>query len=195
VSVDGGLETPLALPRAYKGGYAPDGKRMVYQAIAPNDVEWRNYRGGQAQPIRVLEADLSVTKLPWDGSEDTDPVWLGDRIYFLSDRDYAVNLYSYSPATKQVAQLTHFKDYDAKQLDAGGGPNGAVVFEQGGYVHLYEPSTGKERQLVITVRGDMPAARPQWKDVARSMSHGSLSPNGARALFEARGEIFTVPVE
>src|SRR5207248_6352813 len=110
--------------------------------------------------------------------------------------DFAVNLYAYAPATKQVTQLTHFRDYDAKQLDAGGGvPNGGVVFEQGGYVHLYEPSTGKERQLVINVRGDLPAARPQWKDLARYMSHGSLSPNGARALFEARGEIFTVPVE
>jgi tricorn protease len=201
VSTDGGLETPLPLPRAYKGGFSADGKRIAYQAISPNDVEWRNYRGGQAQPIRILDvADLSMTKLPWSGSVDTDPVWLGDRVYFLSDRDDAVNLWSYAPATKQLTQLTHFRDYDAKALDAGGGANGganggALVFEQGGYVHLYDPAAAQERQVPITVRGDLPWARPQWKDVSRQIARGSLSPNGARALFEARGEVFTVPVE
>ncbi|MBV9879524.1 MAG: PD40 domain-containing protein [Gemmatirosa sp.] len=196
VPVAGGLETPLPIPRLYKGGYSADGRRIAYQAISPNDVEWRNYRGGQAQPIRVLDvADLSMTKLPWSGSNDTDPVWLGDRIYFLSDRDDAVNLYGYSPATKQVAQLTHFRDFDAKALDAGGGPNGALVYEQGGYIHLYDPAAGRDRQLVITTRGDQPWAQPQWKDVSRLILRGSLSPTGARALFEARGEVFTVPVE
>ncbi len=193
VSTGGGLPKPLPIPRVYKGSHSSDGRRIAYQAIAPTDVEWRNYRGGQAQPIRILEvADLSVTRLPWTGSNDTDPVWVGDLVFFLSDRDLAVNVYSYTPATKQVAQLTRFRDFDAKALDGGAG---AVVYETGGYIHLLDAATGRDRQVPITVRGDLPWTQPQWKEVSRFMSNGSLSPTGARALFEARGEVFTVPVE
>lgn len=193
VATDGGLPAALPLPRAYKGQYSADGRRIAYQAIEPNDIEWRNYRGGQAQPIRLLEvADLTMTTLPWNGSNDTDPVWLGETVYFLSDRDLAVNLHAWSPATKQVVQLTHFRDFDAKTLNAGGG---ALVYEQGGYIHLYDPAAKRDRQIAITVRGDLPWARPQWTDVSDAITNGSLSPTGARALFEARGEVFTVPVE
>jgi tricorn protease len=113
-------------------------------------------------------------------------------VYFLSDRDAASNVWSYDPATRQVAQVTRFRDFDAKHLSAGGG---ALVFEQGGYVHLYDPGAQRERRVTIRVRGDMPWARTQWKDVARFIERGSLSPTGARALFEARGDVFTVPVE
>jgi tricorn protease len=193
VSTEGGLERALPIPRVYKGRHSPDGRRIAYQAIAPSDVEWRNYRGGQVQPIRILNlADLAMTKLPWDGSNDTDPVWVGDKVYFLSDRDLAVNVYAYTPATQQVAQLTRFRDFDAKALD---GAAGALVYEQGGYIRLLDVASGADRQVPITVRGDLPWSRPQWKDVSRAASNGSLSPTGARALFEARGEVFTIPVE
>ena len=193
VPVEGGWPEPLPMPRASTGQFSPDSKSFTYRVVSPWDVEWRNYRGGQAQPIRVVNlADLSMTKLPWVGSNDTDPVWLGNTIYFLSDQDYAANLYSYDPGTKQVTQLTHYKDFDAKHLNAGGG---VLVYEQGGYIHLFDPAAKSDKQLVIGVRGDLPWALPHWEDVSQSLTNPSLSPTGARALFEARGEVFTIPVE
>lgn len=193
VPVEGGWPEVLPMPRASEGDYSPDGKAIAYRVVQPWDVEWRNYRGGQAQPIRVMTfADLAVSKLPWDGSNDTDPAWVGKSVYFLSDRDYAANLYGYDRSTSQLTQLTHFKDFDAKHLSPGGG---VLVYEQGGYIRLYDPSTGTDRQVVINVRGDLPWALPHWADAEQSLTNPSLSPTGTRALFEARGEVFTIPVE
>jgi tricorn protease len=193
MGLTGGLPTVLPMPYANRGAHSPDGRRVAYQSSTYSDVEWRGYRGGQAQPIRVVDlGDMSMTKVPWQGSSDTDPVYLGDKVYFLSDRDDAANVWSYDPGTRTVAQVTKFADFDAKHLSAGGGQ---LVFEQGGYIHRLDPASGRASQIVVNVRGDLPWARTQWKDVSRNIVRGSLSPNGTRALFEARGDVYTVPVE
>ena len=193
VSPEGGNPEPLDIPRAFKGQLSPDAATVAYQLVSPWDIEWRNYRGGQAQPIRLINlANSAEIKLPHDDSVDSDPVWLGDQVYFLSDRDFAVNLYRYSPASKQVTQLTHYRDFDAKQLSAGGG---VLTYEVGGYVHLFDPATSRDLQLAITIDGDLPWAREQWGDVTEDISDVALSPTGTRALFESRGEIWTIPVE
>lgn len=193
IALAGGLPEPLPLPRVNRGQLSADGSRFVYQLVAKNDLEWRNYRGGQAQPIRLLDMKtLDETRLPWNGSDDTDPVWVGDRIYFLSDRDNLVNLYRYDPASKQVAQVTKYKDFDIKNLASGAG---VLAYEQGGYIHLFDPKSNNDQQLVIHVRGDLPWTMPQWKDLGSSIVRGSLSPTGVRALFEARGDVFTVPMD
>src|SRR5579884_2632367 len=106
ISVDGGLPAVMPMGLANRGMYSPDGARFAYQSVTFNDLEWRNYRGGQAQPIRILTlAGLDMAKVPWNGSVDTDPVWLGDKVYFISDRDNLANVWSYDPATKAVAQV------------------------------------------------------------------------------------------
>ena len=193
ISMDGGMPDVLPIPRANKGQLSADGARVAYQRVAPWDVEWRNYRGGQTQPIRIIDLTSSdETRIAWNGSGDTDPVWLGDAVYFLSDRDLAVNLYRYDAASQQVTQLTKYRDFDAKQLSAGGG---VLAYEVGGYIHLLDPARNNDTQLSITVRGDLPWARSQWKDVTTSIQNMALSPTGIRALFEARGEIFTVPTD
>ncbi|MCH6550780.1 MAG: PDZ domain-containing protein [Planctomycetes bacterium] len=193
ISLDGGFPDPMPMPRAWRGQFSPDGKEFAYEPIQSWETEWRNYRGGQNKPIWVLDlADHSVQKLPWDGSNDHDPVYVDETIYFLSDRDYAVNVWAYHPDTRKLEQLTHFKDFDARSLEAGGG---VLVFEQAGYIHLLDPDMQYERTIPITVRGDFPWARPHWEDVADRMTNGHLSPPGKRAVFEARGEIFTVPAE
>jgi tricorn protease len=194
VPVDGGLEEQLRIPRAWRGTLSPDGKSAIYMPFEMFDFEWRNYRGGQATPLWIQSlTDGSLEKTPYDGSRQIDPVWLDSGIYYLSEKDFAANVYRYDQKTKAVTQLTHFKDFDAKNLSGGAG---ALVFDQGGYLHLLDLATGKERQLDITVNGDLPWARPRWIDVAPAMvMNGSLSPSGARAVFEARGEIFTVPTE
>jgi len=200
VSGDGGLPDALPLPRAFSGAYSPDGKHLAYEEIStvffPGWYEasmWRHYRGGRTHPIRVMNlADHSVEKLPWTNSNDSTPMWVGDIIYFLSDRDFTVNLFSYNPATKHLTQLTHHNDYDI--MSASAGP-GAVVYEQAGYIHLVDTKTGKAQKLTIEVSGDLPWARPQFKKVAAMVRASALSPTGVRAAFEARGEIFTVAAE
>ncbi len=200
VSVDGGLPEALPLPRAFSGVYSPDGHRLAYEEIStafiPTWYEasmWRHYRGGRTHPIRVMNlADYSVEKLPWNNSNDSDPMWVGNSIYFLSDRNFTVNLFSYNLSTKQVNQLTQHDDFDI--MSASAGPD-AVVYEQAGYIHLVDTKTGKAHKLTIEVNGDLPWAQPQFKKVASMIRSSALSPTGVRAAFEARGDIFTVAAE
>ncbi|HEV2687413.1 MAG TPA: PDZ domain-containing protein [Bryobacteraceae bacterium] len=200
VSGDGGLPDSLPLPRAFSGAYSPDGHHIAYEdistAFVPNWYEasmWRHYRGGRTHPIRVMNlADYSVEKLPWNNSNDSDPMWLGNTIYFLSDRNFTVNLFAYNPATKQVTQLTYHNDYDIMSASAGAD---AVVYEQAGYIHLVDAKTGKAQKLTIEVNGDLPWAHPQFKKVATMIRSSALSATGVRAAFEARGDIFTMAAE
>lgn len=193
VSLDGGMPEPLPIPRAFAGEPSPDGRRLAYQELPPPNNQWRNYRGGQTQPIRIINLSAyDVEQLPWESSNDLDPVWLGEMVYFLSDRDWSVNLYAYDTRARRLEQITHFSDYDAKNLDAGGG---ALVFEQGGRIHLFDARTGRSAPVDIRVRGDFPWLRPHFEDVSRQLINPALSPTGARAVFEARGEIITLPAE
>jgi len=203
ISPQGGMPDLLPIPRAFTGSYSPDARRMAYQAIGtamfaadwaePQSSQWRRYRGGRTQPVRVMNlADYSEEKLPWNGSNDTDPMWVGDTVYFLSDRDNTVNLYAYAVDTRQLRQLTHHHDFDI--MSASAGPD-AIVYEQAGYIHLVDLRTGESRQLQIDVQGDFPWAEPQMKKVASLIDGVALSPTGVRAAFEARGDIFTVAAE
>lgn len=202
IDLQGGMPEPLPMPRAYTGVYSPDGKRFAYEefsvAMFPGWSEnqasqWRHYRGGRTHPIRVMNlSDYSVEALPWTSSNDTDPMWVGNTVYFLSDRGHTVNLYSYRVDTKAIAQLTRYDDFDIKS--ASGGPD-AVVYEQAGYVYLVEGKSGQPKRLSIEVTGDFPWARQQFKKVAAMIRNAALSPTGVRAAFEARGEIFTVAAE
>lgn len=191
IPATGGAAERYQLPRVGNAALSPDGGTVAYQMVSQWDAEWRMYRGGQAQPIRVANLrTLDQSKAPWSGSNDTDPAWLGDAVYFLSDRDHTANLYKWVPGTPQATQLTKHTDFDAKNLSAGGG---ALVYEKGGYLWLYDTATNADRQVVITVRGDLPWAMPRYQDVTKEIQSASLSPTGVRALFEARGEIWTVP--
>ncbi|HEV8600341.1 MAG TPA: PDZ domain-containing protein [Gemmatimonadales bacterium] len=200
VAADGGLAEPLPMPRAFTGVLSPDGRRVAYEEISTTFTAqwyevsgWRHYRGGRTHPIRVMNlADYSVEKLPWKDSNDTEPMWIGNTVYFLSDRNFTVNLFSYAVDTKQLKQLTQHDDFDI--MNASAGPD-AIVYEQAGYVHLFDLKSGQSRRLNIEVTGDLPWARAQFKRVAGMIRNASLSPTGVRAAFEARGEIFTVPAE
>ncbi len=193
IAATGGVPERLPLPDAARGMFSPDGRRLVYEKVTRWDVEWRNYRGGQTHPVSIYTlATQAVDTLPWQGTVDIWPVWLGDAIYFISDRDWAGNVWRYDLATKQLTQLTHYKDFDVKTLAAGGG---VLAYEQAGYLHVLDPATGQDRQLAITCRGDLPWAQPRWVNAAPLIESASLSPTGARALFSARGEIFSVPAQ
>jgi tricorn protease len=193
VPVEGGVEEPMALPRAYQGKISPDGTRVAYRMNNSWDEERRNYRGGQNRPIWIV--DLKTYDLvtpPWTDSKDMDPAWVGDTVYFISDRDGVANIWSFDTRTKKLAQATMFRDFDVKTLDAGAG---VLVFEHAGSVHELDPATGHEHVVPITAAGDFPWMMPRWEDVTRRMTNIALSPTGKRVVVEARGEIFTIPAE
>jgi len=193
VSTDGGFPDPVELPMAYDGSYSPDGLQMAYMPISPAFAMWKNYRGGQATKIWLARlSDGHVSEIPRENANDFNPMWVGSKVYFLSDRGGAVSLWSYDTAAQKVTEAIHNAGLDLKSASAG---PGAIVYEQFGQLHLYDLKSGKAAKVAITVSGDLPALRPRYENVSRAINHASLSPTGARALFEARGDLFTVPVE
>ena len=193
VAPEGGPSELLPAPFGNDGAYAPDGKRIVVDRISRSDEEWRNYRGGHNTPLTILDlGTLEEVRLPNQRTTDVQPIWLGWVIYFLSDRDGVVNVWSYETESGQMAQLTDFHDIDVKWLDGDGD---TLIFERDGYLHTLEIATGRHHRLQISVQGDFPWAEAGWEEVGGQVRAASLSPTGKRALFQARGEIFTVPVE
>lgn len=200
IGLDGGLPDALPMPRAFSGAFSSDGRRIAYEEITTAFIPiwyeasmWRHYRGGRTHPIQVMNlSDNSVEKLPCTNSNDTLPMWIGNTIYFVSDRNYTANIFAYRADTKQVSQLTTHDDFDV--MTASAGPD-AIVYEQAGYIHLLDAKSGKAQRLNIEVTADLPWARPQFKKVVSMIRSSTLSPTGVRAAFEARGEIFSVPTE
>jgi tricorn protease len=192
LSVEGGLPELLPIPSADRASYSSSGKLLAYEDIRWQS-EWKWYRGGQAKPIAIVSfPDLNQTMVPGPVSVNTYPVFLGEKLFFLSDRNGIFNIFEYDQTTKNVRQITRYQDVDIKSLTAGGG---ILVYEQNGNLHTLNPNSGADNELKISVHGDFPWAMPHWKDVKDEIADASLSPNGVRALFEARGEIFTVPAE
>ncbi len=193
ISYEGGVEEPMPMPRAYQGKISPDGRRIAYRMPSSWDEERRNYRGGQNRPIWIMDLkSFDVDTTPSNGSKEMDPVWVGDVVYFLSDRDGVSNVWSFDTKSKKLTQATKFTDFDVKSLDAGAS---TVVFEQAGYVHELDPTTNREKIVNITATGDFPWMMAQWKDVSTRITSLALSATGKRAAVEARGEIFTIPAE
>ncbi|WP_340103376.1 S41 family peptidase [Rhodohalobacter sp. 8-1] len=195
VSPDGGTPTVLPIPRAANGDISDDGQHIAYNPITFWDPEWRNYRGGQAQPIWIVDLDsYELVQTPRTDSErHTDPAWLGDEVFYLSERDFANNIWSFNPETNEEKQWTFHSQFDAKNIDAG---FGMIVYEQGGYLHLLDPETETTKQLEIHVAGDMSYGRTRWEEPsAFNMDNAEISPTGKRAVFQFRGEIITVPKE
>ena len=187
VSKEGGLPKSLGLPRAFSGEISADGKHVAYQEVGLWDDEWRNYRGGQAQPISIVSTESwERTLTPWEGERQMAPVWLDGVVYYLSERDLASNIWSYDPASKSDKQLTHHKDFDCKSLGSG---DGVIIYEQAGYLHELNPKTGESRQIKVNIARDLNWARPRWEEIsASSLRDARLSPKGKRALFESRGD-------
>jgi tricorn protease len=193
VPVDGVFPTPLPLSQAEDGAYSPDGSHIAYVPYFQWEPDWKHYRGGQTTPIWIADlSDSSIVKVPRDGSNDHNPLWIGDKVYFLSDRNGPVTLFEYDSRSQQVKQLIKNDGFDIKSASAG---PGAIIYEQFGAIYLYDLHSGKSKRVNITVNGDMPQVRPRFDKVDKQIENAQISPTGARAAFEAHGEIFTVPAE
>jgi tricorn protease len=195
VPVTGGMASKLPIPNAAKATYSPDGSRVLYQPIGDAFTQWKHYRGGQAARLMLFDnKTYAVTQIPQPASRsnDTDPMWIGDRIYFLSDRGGELNLHSFDPKTKEVRQLTRFTDFPIINASAGGGK---IIFERAGYLHTFDPASGKDARLKIGVAADLIETRARFAKGTKYARNTSLSPSGARLALELRGEILTVPAE
>lgn len=193
VSVDGGPSTLLTRQWAADGSFSPDGSQVIIDRVQRWDVEWRNYRGGQNTPLVILNLeDQGETLLPYESTIDIQPLWLDDMVYFLSDRDNTSNIWSFTPATGILKQVTRLTGSDIKWLDGHGD---ILAYERDGYLYTLNLTSGETRQLNITVNGDFPWAETRWTDVTKNARAVSISPTGKRIILEARGEIFTVPAE
>jgi tricorn protease len=189
----GGLPEELPLPIALEGSYSPDGSHLAYVPLFQWQEAWKRYRGGQTKKIWIANlADSSIVKVPRDNSNDLNPMWVGDRIYFLSDREGPVTLFYYDIKTKKVTRAIANHGLDFKSASAG---PGAIVYEQFGELHLYDLKTGQTKAVAVTLAGDLPELRPHFVNVAKRLRNADISPNGLRAVFEARGEILTVPAD
>jgi tricorn protease len=193
VPAEGGVVEPLPMWRAFDGHYSPDGTRIAYVPYFQWQQAWKRYRGGQTTPVYIVKlSDLALERIPRENSNDSSPVWFGDTVYFLSDRNGPVTLFAYDTKTKTVKQVVENKSLDLKSVSAG--PD-ALVYEQFGAIFLFDPKAGTSKKVEIRLSGDLPATRAHFEKVADKILNASISPTGARAVFEAHGEILTVPAE
>jgi len=189
----GGLPRPLPLPTAEDGSFSPDASHIAYSPYFQWEPEWRKYRGGQTTPIWIARlADSSVVKVPRQDSNDRNPMWVGTKVYFLSDRNGPFTLFSYDTESGEVARLVDNEGFDI--YDAAAGP-GAIVYAQMGRIHLVDLASGGDRAVDVRIHADLPGRRPHFEKVGDQIENAAISPSGARAVFEAHGEIFTVPAE
>ena len=193
--VDGGVEEQLPIPNAFQATYSPDGRRIAYNPLPPAFDQWKQYRGGRVSRLWLYStADHAVEKVPQpaDRANDVDPMWLGGAVYFRSDRDGEFNLYAFDTSSKQVRRITKHDDFPVVKASAGGGK---IVYEQAGWLHLLDPASGSAKRLVIPVPADLRETRARFVKGPEYIRSVGISPSGARAVFEFRGEIVTVPAE
>jgi tricorn protease len=196
IAPDGAWPEPLPLPMAEDASYRADGVELAYTPIAPAIGSWKHYRGGQVSFIwRYDPATAAVTEVPHPGSNDLEPMFVGQDLWFISDRAGVANIFV-QRADGHVEQVTRHDDLDVRSAGAGGAPGAEwIVYEQGGRLHRLDPRSGETAPLDIRVQADLPAARARWVDVSGRIESFAISPTGQRAVFGARGEIFTVPAE
>lgn len=196
VHADGsGMPEPLPLPAGAQGSFSPDGKSIAYEPITKWEQAWKQYHGGQTTPIWIVDLKtLDLVKVPRENSNDSNPVWVGNDVYFLSDRNGGhQSLFKYSVGSKTVTQVEPNNGLDLKTFQAG---PGGLVYEQFGSVHLIDLPSGQDHALNIQIHGELQNLEPHLATVrADEIQSGAISPTGARAAFEAHGEIFTVPGE
>jgi len=195
VPLSGGMPERLPIPNAARAVYSPDGQRIAYNPIAERNLEWKQYRGGTVQHLWLFDTKgYAIEKLPQPVTRcnDTDPMWMGDTLYFRSDRNGEFNVFAYDTKTRAVRQITKHADFPVLNASAGGG---RIVYEQAGLLHLLEPASGADKPLAITAISDLRETRVRYAKGAKWIRESALSPSGARAAFSFRGEIVTVPAE
>lgn len=193
ISPDGtGLEEMIMYDAA-RGSFSPDGSKIAYNKDSQDNATWKRYKGGRAQEIYIydLKTDIETNISNYDGS-DRMPMWIGDKVYFSSDRDRVLNIWSYDTASGKIEQVTRHTEYDVRHPDYGGNK---IVYELGGDIWMLDLASNTPARIRVSIPNDMEETRPFMKDISGNITRADISPSGARALVVARGEIFTLPAE
>lgn len=201
VSLDGGLPSKVSEAVVGSGSYDESGRIFTNVPWRSGNANltggvngWRGYRGGLTPSLQLIDfAGDTVTTIPGDRTTEFDPEWMDGKLYFLSDRwNTRANIFSYDPASGEMAQLTQVSDWDIRAITA---KNGRIVYEAGGVFHAYDVASGETSRLPISLNADLPQRQVKWKNVSEQMTSASLSPSGKRVAVTARGEVFTVPTD
>ena len=193
INKEGGMPEVMPLPEGGFCSYSPDGKKLAYNRVMREFRTWKYYKGGMADDIWIYDpAAKKVENITNNVSQDIIPMWIGDEIYFISDRDMTMNLFVYNTKTKQTEKITNYTDYDIKFPSSDGN---IIVYEQAGYLHKFDPKTRQSTKISITLGGDHVYARKEMKYVKDYVTAASVSGDGKRVAVTARGEVFNVPTE
>ena len=195
VNLDPGFPEQLDIPNGQRATYSPDGTRLAYNPLAYVFSQWKHYRGGTHAVISLYKfSDHSIERIPQPqgGCNDADPMWMGDTVYFRSDRNGEFNLFSFDLKTQTIKPLTQHQDFPVLYASSG---DGKIVYEQAGYLHLLDPKKGKSQKITIGVPADLLELRPRYAKGVNFVRSVSLSPTGARVAMSFRGEVVTLPAE
>jgi tricorn protease len=192
----GALPVPLPMPVAGAGEFAPDGLRIVYSPLFRDFRTWKRYEGGWATDLHIFDPDTGRGEnITSHVRTDRDPMWIGDRIWFASDRTGTLNLWSYDAASRTVRQETTSTLWDLRWPSAGGPQDHRIVYEKGGELYWFDTKARTEHAIPIRVPDEGLLTRPMTVDASSLIEHAALSPGGRRAVFAARGDLLTVPRE
>lgn len=195
VSIEGGYPQQLPLPRGGFCSFSPDGSKLAYNRVFREFRTWKRYRGGMADDVWIYDfATKKSENITSNPAQDIIPMWAGEKIYYISDKDepYRFNLYSYDTKTKQIRQHTRFTDFDIKFPSLG---DKAIVFEYGGWIYKFDLATERAEKVIVQIQEDLAGARGGLMNVSKMISSFDVAPDGKRAVFGARGDVFTVPAQ
>ncbi|MEM7585071.1 MAG: PDZ domain-containing protein [Acidobacteriota bacterium] len=198
VPVSGGFPDQLPIPHAFRASYSPDGSKIAYVPAREAFEQWKHYRGGTTSRIWIYDVvDHSVDEIPQPAgrANDTDPMWIGERVFFRSDRNGEFNLFAFDPADRSVTQLTEHSDFPIIRASAEAGGQGPIIYAQAGYLHLYEPDRAAHRKLTLGVAADVIETRPRYVKGWDHVRFIDISPSASRVVMGFRGEIVTVPAK
>ena len=192
-SIKGGLSEELPLPAGGFCSYSPDKSKLAYNRVFREFRTWKYYRGGMADDIWIYDFKTKQTEnITNNPAQDIFPMWAGDKIYFASDRDRTMNLFVYDLKTKETKKLTDFKEFDIKFPSLG---DNAIVFENGGFLYVFDLATQKYGKVTVNIANDLITGRNQLKDASKFINSSSISSDGKRIAFDARGDVWTVPAK
>jgi tricorn protease len=193
VPVEGGSEQPLAITESGGASYSPDGTRLAFTPISNEFRGWKRYRGGQSPDVWIYDLARNTSEqITNTRAQDMVPVWLGDTVYYLSDRDWTMNVFAYDTRHKRTRKVTNHTDYDVLWPSGSGDQ---LVYEAGGYIYRLDTKNDRAERVPIKVYGDFADTVEYFRNVKENIETFSLSPSGARALFSARGDLFTAPAK
>jgi len=193
VPLKGGMSKELPLPAGGFNSYSPDGKQLAYNRVFREFRTWKYYKGGMADDIWIYDFTAKTTRnITSNTAQDIFPMWFGDEIYFCSDRDRTMNLFSYNLKTNQTRKVTNYTEYDIKFPSAG---DNRIIYENGGFIYIFDIRTQATTKVSVQIADDFNTSRNELKDATRFLASVNPSPDGNRVVAVGRGDIFSVPVK